>query len=229
MVNLSGFPLDSESVSSSPFRTYEELITERGNEHFNFNNYVVSTFDEIKKKIFQYNKDPVQQPEPPDLSTKYSIDTVNQNIHKLKSDICKLWNEKIVLHATLTHNKVLFQDFSESTLAIINILNEDSDSDLIKLLNKKIDDYALELNIDYFNLEESRIITELEYLKKTVKNFSEFVPSSTCGICYENQVEYFIISCGHTICGDCKDKCSKSYYCHYCRTPRGEYKKLFYC
>ena len=49
MNNLAGYPLESDSASSSPFRTYEQLITERGDE--NYVNYIVSSFDEIKKKL----------------------------------------------------------------------------------------------------------------------------------------------------------------------------------
>lgn len=228
MNHLAGYPLESESGASSPFRTYEELITERGDE--NYLNRVVSSFDEIKKKLFYYNKNPVDDyyRNQNELLSKYSIEILNENIYKLKSNICKLWNDKIELHATLNHNKDLFKNFSDSILEIVKVLNENTDSDLIKMLNKKIDDYALELKIDYYNLEESRIIMELDYLKKTIKNFSDLIPASTCGICYENQVTYFIETCGHTICDDCKIKCGKSIYCHYCRTPRGEYKKLFY-
>ena len=131
---LSGYPLESESSASSPLRTYYELIEERGNE--NYNNYIVSSFDEIKKKLFRYNNDH-DASHYHGLPEKYSIDTINGNIHKLKTDVCKLWNEKIELHATLNHNKDLFKNFSDSTLEIIKILDEISDSELIKLLNKK--------------------------------------------------------------------------------------------
>jgi hypothetical protein len=221
-MNTFGYPIEAESSVSSPFRTYEELIEERGNE--NYNNYIVSSFDEIKKKLFRYNKESVLLE---DHRLKYSIEILNESIHKLKADICKLWNEKIEIHATLNRNKDLFKKFSESILEIIKVLNESTDSELIKLLNKKIDDYAIELNIEYLKLEESRITSEFGYLKKTVKNFSELIPASTCGICYENQVTHFMVNCGHTVCEDCKIKCNTN-YCEYCRTPKGEYKKLFY-
>ena len=224
MSTLVGYPLESDTGSSGLFRTFEEIITERGNE--NYNNYMVGSFDEIKKKLFMYNEEP-RPLELPGLSEKYSIGVVNESIYKLKSDICKLWNEKIELHATLNHNKELFKKFSDSTLEIIDVLKKNTDAELIKLLNKKIDDYSTELKIEYFNSEESRIFTELEYLKNTVKNFSDFIPASTCGICYENQVTHFIINCGHTICECCKDR-NKSNQCHYCRTVVREYKKIFY-
>ena len=52
--------------------------------------------------------------------------------------------------------------------------------------------------------------------------------STICQICLENQIEYFIDPCGHTICKKCAEKTLNTPNCHYCRTKKNELKKLFY-
>ena len=53
------------------------------------------------------------------------------------------------------------------------------------------------------------------------------IPTITCQVCLENQIEYFVDPCGHTICKVCKVECEKLKNCHYCRTPRNGYKRLY--
>ena len=209
-------------------RSYEELITERGSELYARTDFTTPPFLEIKNKLSQLNDPPSITPDTSKLDEKYNTMLLNELLYSLKHNIKELYNQKIELHALLSSNKESFKNFSDNISKIIQTLHQEHDRVLIELLSKKIDVYYIELKLDYFNAEEQRICSELEYLKGLIENFSEMIPPSTCGICYENQVVYFLDSCGHTTCEQCKIKCEKFTYCHYCRAPKGKYRKLFY-
>ena len=50
--------------------------------------------------------------------------------------------------------------------------------------------------------------------------------SRKCPICYENDIYYVIIPCGHTICKKCSDKWTRS-DCPTCRTPIQSNMRLY--
>ena len=70
--------------------------------------------------------------------------------------------------------------------------------------------------------------TEFEKTKIKISIISgTILPPTICQICLEHQVEYFLDPCGHTICKHCKVICENKPDCHYCRTKKKGYKRLY--
>ena len=131
--------------------------------------------------------------------------------------------------------KKKYSDFCESIQTSISSINAVGVSDaedqlLIDILLGKIDSYYSLLQID--TLEKEHIVIENNYntsKKKLNVLKNHFLKDiNLCSICSENQVEYFLDPCGHTLCGGCKEKCTSKTNCHYCRTNRKAFKKIFY-
>ena len=157
-----------------------------------------------------------------------------ETLEELKKEICNVFLDFTESELKVTEAKKSFDVFCESIKSAINSIQTiglgDSDDQLmVDILTKKIDSYYSILDIE--NLEKNHLIISDKYsiVKKqmnTVKNY--FVKQhNICNICMDNGVEFFIDPCGHTLCGNCKNKCTSS-NCHYCRNTRKAFKKLYY-
>ena len=160
------------------FRTFEELITERGTE-IEINVNYDSLFENIKNKLFDLKK----------------IENIKKTITSI--DICGI--------------------------------NDESDVLLKELIEKKIDSYYINLNLDKLKNNLNISYNKLQETKQKINIIFGIIPVTICQICLENQIEYFVDPCGHTLCGVCKDKCVKvSSSCHYCRTNRNSFKRIYF-
>lgn len=161
----------------------------------------------------------------------------NEIFNKLKKSTCEVYIHFEQCEQKLNEAKHKYTTFCDTFKEMIQIVdccgksNEtETDTTLKQLLQTKIDSY-------YHNLELDKLINEYEESLKQFKLvkyklstiFGSIIPSTSCQICLENQVEYFLDPCGHTLCGKCKLTCenTRSTNCHYCRTKRNSFKKLF--
>jgi hypothetical protein len=132
----------------------------------------------------------------------------------------------------LTIVREKFNSFSESIKKCIENISQtpcDSDNQLKELLEEKIEKFYSILEIDALIDNFYKKLEQFEKTKYKISLISgTFLPTTICQICMENQVDYFIDPCGHTICRLCKSTCeNKTNKCHYCRTVRNSYRKIY--
>ena len=239
-------PFDNRRIGSSLYvyledsrgnRNFEELITERGNLSFdNLGGQFDDVFLSIKNNLFQLSETEnieFTETDRINLNTKYCLDQVTNIIDILKSNIINLNNKKIKIDKLYYVNKKQYEKFSDSifeSVSMIDQMNNFSEKNNIlkELLIDQISQCYNELKLDSLKDESIEITKEYIYMKKYLIELSSISNSTICQICLENQIEYFIDPCGHTICKKCAEKTLNTPNCHYCRTKKKELKKLFY-
>ena len=233
-------PGSSSSSSNNYNRTFEQLITERGEEYdvnnvnnINNNNSIFNNiFEKIKEKIFILGDCDIEliESDRKKYSKKYEIEDINIIIYNFKKNIVLLYNKKIELEIEIENKTKIYNDFLmniNSLITSINGIEHEDNKQLNTLLKNKIDWYYNYLNLDKLISEQFDIISEFSYLKSTIKNFNSISNTVICSICLEKQVSWFIDPCGHTICDDCKNKSEISANCHYCRHKKTKYNRLY--
>lgn len=190
-----------------------------GNKHLNYD----EIFNKIREKLyFKKNEQSTQDFSQIGQSEEFNI------LKNIKDKISKLYIKKIEIDEKINLAKKNIKLFTDTINNTITFFNEiEYDPNLKDLLNKKIDSYFLYNNIENLTNESLMIDKELEESKSLITLFSSFLPSVACSICFDKQVEYFMDPCGHSVCKDCKIKCEVSNKCHYCRTVRKKFNKLY--
>ena len=214
-------------------RNFEELITERGHDDKIYN----SVFEKIKEKLFiSSESDDIELTELDKLTfnKKYNVTESQNVISKLKLEIAKLYIKQTEHELIIQEKRKLFETFclniSNTIKSISDITyNESSEEDLKlqTLLNERIDWYYNTLNLEKLIDEEYSIKSEFYYLKTTLIELSALQSPILCSICMENQISWFIDPCGHTLCDSCKTKSMNLQTCHYCRSTRTKFNKLY--
>ena len=224
--------LDTPSIIN---RTLEEVISERGeflNIHFSNEsclqvNYNI-LFEKIKSKLLIINNQIDLN-----ISDCPIIEKYREDFLKLKKDVCDIYLNYMKVETELNEAKEKYTTFCESIKNCVNFIYNtgtqmEQDTLIKELLEEKIESYYIKLDID--NLIKKHIEKSLEFEKIKYKMSmisGTIIPTITCQVCLENQIEYFVDPCGHTICKVCKVECEKLKNCHYCRTPRNGYKRLY--
>ena len=216
-------------------RNWEQFITERGNMEIEppKNGCFDIVFDQIKEKIFvSAESDDVDMTEDEKKSYENKYDTVNSlnSINKLKESICDFYIKKTEHSILIEERRRTFTNFCNNIKESIKFISEykdTKDTELANLLNERIDWYYQQLGIEKLIEEEYRIKTEFVFLKKAIKQISNVSPPTVCSVCMEKQVSWYLDPCGHTICDDCKLKTSDIRNCHYCRSVRKKFNKLY--
>ena len=218
-------------------RNFEEFITERGDLTFGRTvGQFEDVFSSLKNNLFQLSETEnieFTETDRKNLNSKYCLDQVTNIIDILKSNIINLNNKKLEIDENYYINKEKYEKFSESIFASINEIDQinkfnEKDEMLKELLVDRISWYYNELKLDSLKEQSIEITKEYIYMKKYLIELSSISNSTICQICLENQIEYFIDPCGHTICKKCAEKTLNTPNCHYCRTKKNELKKLFY-
>lgn len=213
-------------------RTFEELVSERG-EQSNINNiktdYYSQLFEKINSKIRNIEPDVHINVVDCDI-VKDHIDKINE----LKKNVCNVYLEYIDVDTRLNEAKTKYLHFSDTIKDCIqciiqNDIVDESDETIKTLLENKVDELYNRLKIEDLLEEYTKKYEEFEKTKYKISIMTGVIlPTTTCQICMENQVDYFIDPCGHTICRICKAACeNKSDKCHYCRTTRKMYKRIY--
>ena len=208
-------------------RTFENLISERG-EDLNINTINYNTlFERIKTKLLKLNNLECDLNQFPEI-----IDFKNE-INLLKKNACDTYIELVKSENLLNESKEKYTLFCENIkLSISSIescgLNKDSDNLLKEILENKIEEYYTNLNLDSLNANYNEMYINFEKVKSKINMITgNIIPTTICSICLENQIEFFIDPCGHTLCKICKDKCEISTNCHICRLTKRGYKRLY--
>ena len=156
----------------------------------------------------------------------YCLPVIKESMGIFKKKIKELNFKKINISLKLREAKREHKLFCKVVSNTTNIL--DKDDPLIDLLNTRMAENKKKLDIVSLEEQNTSILCEEGYIKKTLNDFTGLINPSVCNICYENQVTHFINPCGHTICGDCKDKMPfGNDNCHICREKIKKYFKLF--
>jgi hypothetical protein len=214
-------------------RNFEELITERGQDDKIYN----SVFEKIKEKLFiSSESDDIELTELDKLTfnKKYNVTESQNVISKLKLEIAKLYIKQTEHELIIQEKRKLFETFclniSNTIKSISDITYNESTEEDVKLqtlLNERIDWYYKSLNLEKLIDEEYSIKSEFYYLKTTLIELSALQSPILCSICMENQISWFIDPCGHTLCDGCKTKSMNLDRCHYCRSTRTKFNRLY--
>jgi len=234
-------PLDSQQSSneltqdSRLNRDLDSLINERnGNQEETDKSLYSFIFSQIRNKLFSSEIDdtsPLLTPEQIEVfEKKYCTSELANSINRVKKLLVNNFNKKIELEIQIDNNKKKFKEFCKnitcSLKSIDDFSSEAEDLQLKELLSARIDWYYSKLEIDSLKKQHSEIMSEYSFFKGLLRSISQISPCGICQICMENQVEYFIDPCGHTICNICNIK-SKVISCPFCRTHINSLKKVF--
>jgi len=216
-------------------RTFEELVSERGDLNYHFSDESClrvdynTLFEKIKSKLFQMNITLDLNITDCPIIKKYREDFL-----ELKKTICDIYLDYMKAETELNEAKEKYTTFCESIKNCIHFIYNtgtqvEQDIVIKELLEQKIETYYLKLNIDSLQEIYNEKFIEFEKTKYKVSTITgTILPTTICQICLENQVDYFIDPCGHTICKTCKTVCeNKSLSCHYCRTIKKGYKRIY--
>jgi hypothetical protein len=235
------FNENNNETYSSVNRTFEELISERGDLNIYFSNTSNTSntsglsidyntlFEKIKTKLLR-----IDTISDIDITNCPIINKYREDFLALKKNICDIYLDYMKSETELNEAKEKYTTFCESIKNCVHFIHKTGTADendiLIKeMLEKKIEDYYEKLNISFLiqNFDEKRL--DFEKTKYKISTITgALLPTTICQICLENQVDYFVDPCGHTICKTCKNTCeNKSKNCHYCRTVKNGYKRLY--
>ncbi len=219
-------------------RNFEELVTQRGElseTSETSQNYYNSVFENIKEKLFIVSESDdieITSDEENHYIEKYDIENTHTVLSKIKQEISELYLKKIEHDLILQERKRLYSSFCENirtciqAISAITTQETPKDNQLRGLLNERIDWYYRELDLDNLVNKEYTLKKELTFLKKTIKEILHFAPT-TCSICMEREVSWFIDPCGHTMCSQCKVTTDTARRCHYCRIEKTKVNRLY--
>jgi len=223
-----------ETVSSSPFqqRTIEQLISERGDMHPH--GYYKNVFESIRDKLFVLGETEheISETDYTKFEEKYNVSKINEIIDTFKKNISELYAKKIEIEITLDKKNKEYTAFceniKESVKCIETTCNFTKDDEILRqLLLDKLENCYTQLNLDSLKKEHKSVISEFNFLKNTLIDFSGINFSTMCNVCMDKQVSWYIDPCGHTLCEECKCKCEKAINCHYCRNRKNCYKRIY--
>jgi Zinc finger, C3HC4 type (RING finger) len=189
-----------------------------------------SVFDKISEKLFVCSETEIDlsEPEYKELELKYNVLKTQENISKLKRDIAKIEHE-LLLEERMRLYDTFCNNILNTVKSIADITKQnlsEKDSHLQDILNDRIEWYYKELDIDNLVKIDQGIKSEFHFLKKILTELSGLHPT-VCSICMENQISWYIDPCGHTLCTECKLKTENNRSCHYCRTDRTKFNRLY--
>jgi len=237
--NFSPANQDSSFDNRRLERSFEELITERG-EDFDYEdtgstNIFNGLYDTIQDKIFVGVEDehPIHEIRRKELEQKYNIKESHGIIKDLKNKITELYFKKMEHSAILHERQSIFEKFCthiQGSIRSIEQIVKDKitpeDIHLKTILQERINWYYAELDIENLIEIEYNISSEFAFLRRAIKDISG-MSLTLCPVCMENQVSWFVDPCGHALCEGCKFKTEKNRNCHYCRTPKTKFNRLF--
>jgi len=222
----------SVSADSIYMRTFEQIISERCDLHPQ--GYYRNVFESIRDKLFVLGEieQSISDSDYNKFKEKHNISKITDTIDTFKKNISDLYARKIEIEIMLDKSNKEYTSFCENiknSVKSIEIINNfTKDDELLKqLLLDKIESCYTQLNLESLKKEHLEIISEFNFLKNTLIEFSGINFSTMCGVCMDKQVSWYIDPCGHTLCNECKTKCESTINCHYCRNKKNCYKRLY--
>ncbi len=219
--------IGSGSDSESEF---EEHISDQTQNHLpNEVPNVVEAAENIKRKGFLGFLDKMVYI----LSNKEKIsENVPKTVSEIKmmlSDFAKIKSELIQLETKIREKETEHIKTKKELETMKNKFNEliaiTDDQELVEILNKKNENNPLIAKNKILEEELNELKKEYTVLKEVCDNFNEVCPKNICKICYENDLEVFLNSCGHTFCGGCTNNIKE---CPTCKQKVFNVGKLYY-
>ena len=221
-------------------RDFDQMIYERDidfdEQYFSSINTTLydCVYSEIRNKLFNLSESNLNAniltPEQiKNYSDKYLISSVDSTIKKFKKQIVDLYNLKMEKELMLETNKEKYEKFMKSiteSISLIESINHD-DIPLKEILMERIPVFYNRLDLENLTSEIKELNAEYFFLKNRLMELSSIHKSTLCGICLENEVDFYINPCGHTLCKTCKEKSSTLKNCHVCRTKKIDVKPLY--
>jgi hypothetical protein len=163
---------------------------------------------------------------------EFHLTSVKNTINNLKKKVVEINNTRIEYEIKLENNKEKYSKYAELILSLITQIREtesytSENDEIINTLYTKITNYSTDLELDSLKQKVDSVNMEYLCIKDLFFDLSGFLPSTTCNICLENQVNYFMDPCGHTLCTNCKEKHPRLLNCHFCRTKINSLKRLY--
>lgn len=224
---------DYNIIDNRITRNLQELLSERDTEKKVYH----GIFDKIREKLFVMSESDDIELTDSDISTftkKYNITQSQEAINSLKQKTAELYLKKTEHEIVVQERRKLFETFctniSKSLHSIDGITQGEAtekDQQLRDVLEERIDWYYAKLELNELIDEEYRLKSEFHFVKTSLQELSSIHPSVLCSICMENQISWYIDPCGHTLCETCKTKTQNKLTCHYCRTPRFKFNRLY--
>jgi hypothetical protein len=166
-----------------------------------------------------------------EIKEQYALSTLGSFIKDFKSKITSLWNQRCLISVDYEDSKANYMKFCSHIYESIKMLEQKAtpdDPELIqfkKVMLSQLNTYHDQLNLGFLKQRFDEIECELGTVKSLINEVTELFPSSTCNVCLERQVMYFIDPCGHTLCEICKARCTR---CPMCRGGITELRKLYF-
>lgn len=164
-----------------------------------------------------------------------NIETINRHVVKGKEQLQMLLSQYNTCMLTVadTERRIRrMQDEIEiikdklSSLAVAHECISESSTTFVKELETKQDTIleGLKTELALANIEKDKLSVMIKTLATTYGIIKNAPFTHTCPICITNEVDIYFDPCGHTVC----KSCSKSQYCHMCRTKIIAIRSLFY-
>lgn len=115
--------------------------------------------------------------------------------------------------------------FKKTTTVYIEKINDN-----IKIIQNLLDTCLIDTN-DYYKELALRHVNSYNKSKEIIKTLDSVFTlikynKKTCPICLQNEVEHFVIPCGHTYCSECSEKITNT--CFICRQNIYKISSLYY-
>lgn len=215
--------------------TLESLLNDRENVYKNTVSVIkenMDAFDTIKQEHIERMGELDLKIETNMYTYTPKFDEFKNVVNALKSCITPLKEKYDVTNQEYIKAKNEYDTFVYKILDENGNVREKSEDQIRQLsdeIQQQIEEKYTSLNIEQLKQNYLDAFDEYGSLIMKLKSITgTVIPTTVCQICLENQVEYFLDPCGHTICGTCKQTCENSRKnCHYCRKNRNAFKRLF--
>jgi hypothetical protein len=164
-----------------------------------------------------------------------NLETINRHVAKGRENLQTLLSQYNTCMLTIADTERRIRRMQEeieiikdklSSLATVHECISESSTTFLKELEAKQDTIleGLKTELALANIEKDKLSVMIKSLAVTYGIIKNAPFTHTCPICITNEVDIYFDPCGHTVC----KSCSKSQYCHMCRTKIITVKSLFY-
>jgi hypothetical protein len=164
-----------------------------------------------------------------------NFETINRHVAKGKEQLQSLLSQYNSCFKKISDTERRIRRMQEeieiikdklTSLAIAHECMNESSRTFVKELEAKQDTILEDLKTELAlaNIEKDKLTVMIKSLAVTYGIIKNAPFTHTCPICITNEVDIYFDPCGHTVC----KSCSKSQYCHMCRTKIIGIRSLFY-
>jgi hypothetical protein len=165
-----------------------------------------------------------------DKTIDLSIVNIKEFSDNFKDIKQKLSNIEVVIVDLESKREELLSKYEKVTKILSEFFGFSENMDMFSIIKKTTFDMISKLELEKYYEERTNLLNHYKVavpLLNQVKDefFKNSSTISNCPICYEKNITYVMIPCGHTLCEDCKKKIISN--CFVCRTPVSKINKIF--